>query len=401
MLDKALVYCNNRMEEDYRNLDKYKVDKVNYVPGNTLLQYLYAISYFPENRVALNKEQQEAKMYFLGQVKKFWNKYSLYEKGMIALLMNRNNETATANSAVKSIKEFSLNSEEMGMYWKENISGYYWYQAPVETQALMIEVFGEVAKDETSVQALQVWLLRQKQTTDWKTTRATAEACYALLLRGDNLLSNKELAIITVGKLLVKPESVEAGTGYFKTNWLGDAVQSDYGKVSVTPPAKNTLSYGAMYWQYFEDIDKVTASDNNLQIKKQLFLQQNTASGPVIKPLTDNVELHVGDLIKVRIEIRVDRNMEYVHMKDMRASGFEPVNVMSQYKWQDGLGYYEATGDAATNFFIAYLNKGTYVFEYPLRVAHSGNFSNGITTIQCMYAPEFTSHSEGIRVQVK
>lgn len=401
MLDKALVYCNNRMEEDYRDLDKYKIDKVNYVPNNTLLQYLYAISYFPENRVALTKEQQEAKMYFLGQVKKFWNKYSLYEKGMIALLMNRNNETATANSAVKSIKEFSLNSEEMGMYWKENISGYYWYQAPVETQALMIEVFGEVAKDEASVQALQVWLLRQKQTTDWKTTRATAEACYALLLRGDNLLGNKELAIITVGKLLVKPESVEAGTGYFKTNWLGDAIQTDYGKVSVTPPAKNTLSYGAMYWQYFEDIDKVTASDNNLQIKKQLFLQQNTANGPVIKPITDNVELHVGDLIKVRIEIRVDRNMEYVHMKDMRASGFEPVNVMSQYKWQDGLGYYEATGDAATNFFIAYLNKGTYVFEYPLRVAHSGNFSNGITTIQCMYAPEFTSHSEGIRVKVK
>ncbi|MCK7532284.1 MAG: hypothetical protein MZV63_15260 [Marinilabiliales bacterium] len=102
-----------------------------------------------------------------------------------------------------------------------------------------------------------------------------------------------------------------------------------------------------------------------------------------------------GDRIKVRIELRVDRNMEFVHMKDMRASGFEPENVFSQYKWQDGLGYYEATKDAATNFFFDWLPKGTYVFEYALRVTHTGNFSNGITTIQCMYAPEFTSHSEG------
>ena len=401
MLNNAMAYCNNRMVEDYRNLEKYKIDKATHVPGNITVQYLYAASYFGEDVVALSSEQKIAKDYYIGQLVKYWTKYSIYEKGMIALILHREDQSKTAAAIVKSLKEFSLNSDEMGMYWKDNLAGYYWYQAPIETQSLMIEVFGEVGKDEKAVEDLKVWLLRQKQTTDWKTTRATAEACYALLLRGNNLLSNKELAIITVGKLLVKPESVEAGTGYFKTNWLGTDINNDYGKISITPPSTNSLSYGAMYWQYFEDIDKVTASNNNLQINKQLFLQQNTATGPVIKPITDKTELHVGDLIKVRIEIRVDRNMEYVHMKDMRASGFEPVNVLSQYKWQDGLGYYEATGDAATNFFIAYLNKGTYVFEYPLRVAHSGNFSNGITTIQCMYAPEFTSHSEGIRVQVK
>jgi uncharacterized protein YfaS (alpha-2-macroglobulin family) len=92
--------------------------------------------------------------------------------------------------------------------------------------------------------------------------------------------------------------------------------------------------------------------------------------------------------------------MEYIHMKDMRASGFEPLNVLSRYKYQDGLHYYESTKDASTNFFITFLPKGTYVFEYPLRVSQTGSFSNGITTIQCMYAPEFTSHSEGSRVTV-
>jgi uncharacterized protein YfaS (alpha-2-macroglobulin family) len=129
-------------------------------------------------------------------------------------------------------------------------------------------------------------------------------------------------------------------------------------------------------------------------------LQKNSSTGPIIEPITEKTVLKVGDKIKVRIELRVDRDVEYVHMKDMRASGFEPINVISTYKYQGGLGYYESTKDAATNFFFSYLPKGTYVFEYPLFVTNKGDFSNGITTIQCMYAPEFTSHSEGIRVKV-
>jgi uncharacterized protein YfaS (alpha-2-macroglobulin family) len=135
-------------------------------------------------------------------------------------------------------------------------------------------------------------------------------------------------------------------------------------------------------------------------LAKKLFVEKNTDRGPVLTPVNEGDELHVGDKIKVRIELRVDRDMEYVHMKDMRASCLEPVNVLSEYKWQDGLGYYESTKDASTNFFFNYLRKGTFVFEYPLFVTNTGNFSNGITTIQCMYAPEFTSHSEGVRISV-
>jgi len=160
------------------------------------------------------------------------------------------------------------------------------------------------------------------------------------------------------------------------------------------------VSWGAVYWQYFEDLDKITTSSTPLKLTKNLFVDKNTDRGPVLSPVSENDELHVGDKIKVRIELRVDRDMEYVHMKDMRASCLEPVNVLSQYKWQDGLGYYESTKDASTNFFFSYLRKGIYVFEYPLFVTHGGNFSNGITNIQCMYAPEFASHSEGVRISV-
>jgi uncharacterized protein YfaS (alpha-2-macroglobulin family) len=162
----------------------------------------------------------------------------------------------------------------------------------------------------------------------------------------------------------------------------------------------NQPSWGAVYWQYFEDMDKVTSAATPLQLQKKLFIQKNTDRGPVLTPVNEGTELKVGDQVKVRIELRVDRDMEYVHMKDMRATGLEPVNVLSGYKWQGGLGYYETTRDASTNFFFSYLRKGTYVFEYPLFVTHTGNFSNGITTIQCMYAPEFTANSEGFRINV-
>ena len=159
--------------------------------------------------------------------------------------------------------------------------------------------------------------------------------------------------------------------------------------------------WGSVYWQYFEDLDKITPAETPLKLNKQLFIERNTDKGPVLVALTDGATLQVGDKIKVRIELRVDRDMEYVHMKDMRAACMEPTNVISQYKYQGGLGYYESTKDASTNFFFGWLARGTYVFEYTLMVTHAGNFSNGITTIQCMYAPEFTAHSEGIRVTVE
>jgi hypothetical protein len=172
------------------------------------------------------------------------------------------------------------------------------------------------------------------------------------------------------------------------------------GEVKMTKKGDG-IAWGNLYWQYFEDLDKITSAETPLQLKKKLFLKTNTDLGEEISEISEATDLKVGDLVRVRIELRSDRNMEFLHMKDMRASGLEPVNVISKYKWQDGLGYYESTKDASTNFFFDYLPKGIYVFEYDLRVNNAGNMSNGITTIQSMYAPEFSSHSEGVRLLVK
>ncbi|MFK7786004.1 MAG: alpha-2-macroglobulin family protein [Crocinitomicaceae bacterium] len=398
MVQKAVAYLDRELVKDFNLMKSRDPDyKENQHINQTVIHYLYGRSYFTD--IPMNKDLKEAFDYYQEQADKYWLKFNIYSQGMIALQAKRNTIETLPTKITASLKERSIVNEEFGMYWKSNTSGYYWYQAPIETQAMMIEAFDEVANDQEAVEELKVWLLKQKQTTDWKTTKATAEACYALLLRGTDLLENNEQVAIKVNNKLIDPEKKEAGTGYFKKSWAPEEIVPEMGNVSVTRTTEG-VSWGAMYWQYFEDLDKITHAETPLKLEQQLFLVQNTDNGPVITPIENGTKLKPGDKVRARIELRTDRNMEYVHMKDMRAAGFEPTNVISRYKWQDGLGYYESTGDAATNFFMDYLPKGVYVFEYDLRVSHEGDFSNGITTIQCMYAPEFTSHSNGVRVVV-
>jgi len=403
MTQNGVRYLDDKIREDYEWIlkhDKANMDKDHL--GYYEIQYLYARSYFKD--IPVQNRNKKAFDYYLGQAKKYWNGKGRYMQGMIALALHREGDKVNPPQIMKSLKNNAIVSEEMGMYWKDNYAGYYWYQAPIESHSLLIEAFDEVSKDMKAVDDLKVWLLKSKQTQDWRTTKATTEACYALLMRGTDWLSTESGVEIMVGSLVIDPKKMdgvkqEAGTGYFKTSWSGSEIKPEMGTVKVSKKDQG-VSWGAMYWQYFEQLDKITPAETPLKVNKKLFLQKNTSSGPVLSPIAEGTTLKVGDKLKVRIELRVDRDMEYVHMKDMRAAGFEPVNVFSQYKWQDGLGYYESTRDAATNFFFDRLPKGTYVFEYPLVVSHSGNFSNGITSIQCMYAPEFASHSEGIRVKV-
>jgi len=405
MVKKAIQYLDAEFVKEYKQLSRY-TKKPDYKADHlSRLQthYLYMRSFYPQ--VKQPKEVAEISNYYLGQMETYWNTRNLYSKGMIALVLHRNGRTSAASKITKALKENSITSEELGMYWKSNTPSWYWYQAPVETQALMVEVFSEIEKDTETLDNLKVWLLKNKQTNQWATTKATTEAVYALLLQGTDWLSVTEAVQVTVGNNVIDPSKlddvkVEAGTGYFKTSWNTSEISE--GQATVTMKKKGEgIAWGGLYWQYFEDLDKITSAETPLQLKKKLFLKTNTATGEELSEIKEATPLKVGDLVRVRIELRVDREMDFVHMKDMRAAGLEPIDVLSTYKWQDGLGFYQATKDASTNFFFDTLRKGIYIFEYDLRVNNAGTFSNGITTIQSMYAPEFTSHSEGVRISVE
>ena len=407
LLATAIPYLDRKIKEDYDALVKNKTDLKKHMPWYTSIHYLYLRSFFPEYKIPA--ASQTAYNYFRQRAQATWTQQNKYMQGLTALALHRTGDLVTPKAILKSLKETSITNEELGMYWKDAVRSWWWYEAPVERQALLIEAFQEIAGDTKTVDDLRTWLLKNKQTNNWNTTKATAEACYALLLQGTNWLSSEPTVVVKMGSTTISStdNKQEAGTGYFKSTTEGKAIQPAMGNISVSvsnnsasTPASAT-TWGAAYWQYFEDLDKIGTAATPLKLVKKLFIEKNTDRGPVLSPVNEGQILNVGDKIKVRIELRVDRAMEYVHMKDMRAAAMEPVNVISGYKWQGGLGYYETTKDASTNFFFNYLPKGTYVFEYALFVTHTGNFSNGITSIQCMYAPEFSAHSEGIRVNVE
>ena len=402
MIEKALRYLDTEFVKDYEYMKKHSTNLSKDHLSASQVQYLYMRSFFPE--VKTTKKVDDVKAYYLGQAKKYWPKRSLYSQGLLALVLHRNAIPKTASKILKALRENSIVSKELGMYWKANTASWYWYQDPIATQSLLIEAFSEIDGDIAALDNLKVWLLKNKQTNQWKTTKATTAAIYALLLQGSDWLSVTDAVSVLVGgqplgQQQLEAVKVEAGTGYFKTAWNGTAVLPKMAEVQLTKKG-NGIAWGALYWQYFEDLDKITGAETPLQLKKELFLTSNTDAGQVLQKIEPNTKLKLGDLVRVRIELRADRDMEFVHMKDMRAAGLEPVNVLSQYKWQGGLGYYESTKDASTNFFFDFLGKGIYVFEYDLRVNNIGDFSNGITTIQSMYAPEFSSHSKGTRVFV-
>ncbi|MCK8480058.1 alpha-2-macroglobulin family protein [Psychroserpens algicola] len=405
MIKKAIQYLDDEFVQEYKNIRKYNADadlSLDHL-SYTQLHYLYMRSFFPQ--INKSKEVQEITDYYQTQIQKYWLNRTLYAKGLMALVLNRMDDKSTAAKLLESLRENSITSEELGMYWKENTNSWYWYQAPIETQALLIEAFSEIENDITTVDNLKIWLLKHKQTNRWSTTKATTDAVYALLLQGSDWLSVTEMVDIVLGGKHIEPSDledvkVEAGTGYFKTSWNTAEIKPEMATVELTKKG-NGIAWGALYWQYFEDLDKITSAETPLKLKKKLFKKTNTDTGEEMTEITAETQLNVGDLVRVRIELRSDRAMEFIHMKDMRAAGLEPVNVLSRYKYQDGLGYYESTKDASTNFFFDHLPKGVYVFEYDLRVNNAGHMSNGITTIQSMYAPEFSSHSEGTSITVE
>lgn len=432
---RALDYLDVQMVRDYQDLLRNRVDTARYEPSGLTVHYLYTRSFYPDR--SASGDVREALAFFRRKSAAAWRSYPMYTQMLLALSLHRTGHADVraraadglnvAQRILRSARENARRDDELGMYW-ENTPGWFWWQAPIERQALTIEAFGEIAKDAEAVGEMRIWLLKQKQVQDWKTTRATVDAIYALLLddgqRGGTtaqqrvveLLAEVPAVTIQVGSETFDVRRLagqqEDGTGYFKQTWPGEAVTPDMGRVTVTMPASRTpVAWGALYWQYFQPLDRVTASQpgdgmagNPLRLRQELFVERASPTGPQLAALApeSGEVVRVGDVVVQRLVLRVDRAMEYVHMKSLRASGLDvdARDQASRWQYRDGLGWYQSARDASTDFFFPWLPVGTYVFEYRLRVRHAGDFSGALTSIQSMYAPEFAAHSEGHRLTV-
>ncbi len=396
---KALNALDADLAERYEYLREHKLlEHENLDPEVAF--HLYMRTFFLKDK-ALKADHKVAFDYFAGQARKHWTKLgSRMSRAHTALALHRLGDREVPALITRSLKEHAAVSEEQGMYWKDSEGdGWWWWQAPVETQAMMIEAIRDIDADTKAVEDCQVWLLKQKQVANWRTTKGTADAVYSLLRGGKNWLASDSLLKISLGGAEVKPESVEAGTGFYESRFVGEAVRPELGKIELKKEDEG-VSWASVHWQYLEDMAKVTSHGQSaMTLEKSLFLRKNTDKGPVLEPLNGPVK--IGDELVTRVILKNDRAMEYIHLKDLRGSGTEPLNVLSGYRWQDGFGYYEVTRDTASHFFIDRLPPGTHVFETSVRVQHAGKYQTGIAEIRCMYAPEFNAHSGSVEVAVE
>ena len=395
----ATAALDREVAEDVRRrLERERRDGTPFRVNGFDVRWLYLHSFAG---VKAPKNEKDAKL-FVEHLRKEWPDLGLETQAVAAIALKRRGEEALAGEILASIKERGVLSDELGMYWKRP---YFFscsvFAAPVSTQALIVEAFREVAGDEESADACNVWLLKQKQTQDWTTTAATADAIYAILLGGPtDLLAGDALAEVSLGGEKVPEEDAEAGTGMWTHRYAADEIRPEMGGISFTGAGEKGVAWGGVHWSYFEDVLKVRAHEpKELRVEKKYYKKTKGAEGTRLAALGEALE--PGDELVARLEITSDRTYEFVHLSDARPACAEPVDVLSSYRWRDGVGYYQSTKDTATHYYIDRLNKGVFVLETSYRVQQRGTFSGGLATIQCMYAPEFTAHSSAETVRVK
>jgi len=264
----------------------------------------------------------------------------------------------------------------------------------------LMDVFGSLSANAKEADRMKQWLLNQKRTQVWESVPATVNAIQAISTTGSNWLNNENKWTATWGTKHLDSTKGDTGTGYMKEVVQGAEVTPAMKAVSIQATG-NAPMWGALYRTYFEDMDKMTANKGALQVDKKLFVEKNNGKTRELSPVTDKQPLHKGDKVIVRLTVRSDRDMEFVHLKDVRSGCFEPVEQLAGTTYKDGLWMYHSPEDASEQFFIYQLPKGTYVMEYSLFVDRTGTYSDGISTIQCLYAPEFVSHTAGSKILVE
>lgn len=403
MQSNALRYIDLQIIKDFEHLKKNDKNwKRKTRLSTTQMEYLYVRSFYPN--VPIIKEALEAEKFYAEVAKKYWRLHNLYERSLLAVTLSNHGDKSIANPITRSLREYSFTSKKLGMYWPKNSSNVFMSQSAVSGHTFLMEALIENGASVTEIDNMKRWLLAQKRTQQWESTHATIDAINTLISTGSDWLSNKEknpTVRVGRGNIFDLNKIGESGTAYVKYTWDKDEIDRSLAKVEVTQNSTSP-SYGALYWQYFEDINKVSAQNSRgLKVEKLMFKEEGVGKDKKLVPITSEAPLKIGDRVVVRLTISTQKDMDFVQLKDMRAACFEPSNVLSGSRYQDGLFFYQTSKDASTNFFFDFMPKGTYVLEYSLVVNRVGEYSNGITTIQCAYAPEFISNTAGTTVIVK
>ena len=398
---KAFAYLHQSALDEYKEILKAQKDGVKFTGvSGSILQYLYLIAISGEQVPAANKA---AYTYYLSKVGELLTSPSMDTKAIAAIVLDKAGRKKEAQEFVASLKEHLTKTDEQGMFFAFNENPYTWGGMQMQAHVDVMEALEQTGGNTDTVEEMKLWLLKQKQTQQWNSPVATADAVFALLMKGANLLDNQgDVRIVIANEVLetVSPSKTTVpGLGYIKRSFTQKNVV-DARKIEVEKRNPG-IAWGAVYAEFESPVSDVKQQGGDLNVEKQLYVERTVNNVPQLQPITAKTVLQVGDKVVSRLSIRVDRPMDFVQLKDQRGACFEPIGSISGYRWNNGLGYYVDIKDASTNFFFDHLGKGVYVLEYSYRVSRAGTYETGLATMQCAYAPEYASHSASMTIIIK
>ena len=386
MLERALKYYDNKNVERFHEIKKYNKN-----PYSLFTGYAYTRSLYPDVK------QSGASANLLKKTVKFmdknWDKgISLNQKGFYAMTLDRNGYHKTATSIIESIRQFAIVKPNLGMYWDNLQTGYGWWEFDkVAYTSTILRAMNEVDPRQQEIDLVRKWMLLMKQSNDWGSYSLAADAVYSILSTGSLWLERASTPAITVAGQPVAMDKLAQWLGYVRTTIPATTT----GNVVIDRTAKGP-AWGAVYSQFQAPMTQISEKGiDEVTISKEYYTYAQDGT------LHSATSFKVGDKVKVRMIIKVNKDMDFVTITDERASCFEPVDQLSGYRSEDRTWFYQETKDTQTNVFINSLNKGTHIIGYDVWVTNPGEFTSGIATIQCQYAPQLTAHSAGKSITVK
>ena len=378
MYNKALAYLSEEANAEYQR-DLKDTPQSSYV-SEQIIHYLYICAI---DSTARQKVTAKVNTYFIEKLMNRSADYTIYGKALMAIVMQGANKSAQADELVRSVKEYSVAAEDMGRYFDTDKAYYSWRNYKIPTQVAAMEAIHRIAPDEKMLNEMKHWLLKQKQVQAWESSVATADAVYAFLCMNGNKLDATGQMKAQWGKVSI--QTPHDALGYTSRTLTG--ADAKVKQINVSKVGKG-MGWGAVYAQCQEDMDKLSAFNGKGITVTRSFWRAG-------EQVTRNTVLHVGDKLTVRLTVKADRDMDFIQLKDERAACMESQEQLSGYKWNNGMGYYQANHDASTEFFIDNLRKGTYQIEYEVNIDRAGTYQSGVATIQSAYAPEFGGHTQG------
>lgn len=385
MIKSALEWLDTEVVKDYRRY-----------PDGDFSSWTYLHTFYPKASTTAS-----ARRVINATVQRLvsgWKDEDVPGKAKAAIILNANGYSSTASQVLKSLREYSVYSPDRGMHWPslDNL-GFFSAYTKVSATAFALDAFRTVEPGCADIDRIRQWLILQKEAQDWGNSTATTATVAAILNSSRRFIKPARGAVITVGGHEIEPDAFQRATGSLRSDITAftPAVGTDF---DVVRPG-DAPSWGSVYIQYIGEMAGVKASScDDISIEKQLYRLAPDGTGI---HAVDASDLSVGDLVKVELLIKCERDIDYVAIEDRRPACFEPVEQLPRPIWSEGICFYRENRDAATNIFVTRLHKGVYRLSYEMRVNNAGTFTSGVATLQSQYCPALSAHSSGAVITVK